>query len=134
MWEPRHLTSLWASLACCRDSFTFLPEAGSPYIHCSLPFHHSGCMCTDTLQHLKNIFTAAVCCEILKLYKLLYELQHVLQALMLPDIGFYMNCYIQAENICIFQLAVFMFDNQQTWLLHLVLNVSDQLIREIVCV
>jgi hypothetical protein len=24
MWEPRHLTTLWASTACCRDSFTFL--------------------------------------------------------------------------------------------------------------
>jgi hypothetical protein len=24
MWEPRHLTTLWASTACYRDSFTFL--------------------------------------------------------------------------------------------------------------
>jgi hypothetical protein len=23
MWEPQHLTTLWASTACCRDSFTF---------------------------------------------------------------------------------------------------------------
>jgi hypothetical protein len=23
MWEPRRLTTLWASTACCRDSFTF---------------------------------------------------------------------------------------------------------------
>jgi hypothetical protein len=23
MWEPRHLTTLWASTACYRDSFTF---------------------------------------------------------------------------------------------------------------
>jgi hypothetical protein len=23
MWEPRRLTTLWASMACCRDSFTF---------------------------------------------------------------------------------------------------------------
>jgi hypothetical protein len=21
MWEPRHLTNLWVSTACCRDSF-----------------------------------------------------------------------------------------------------------------
>jgi hypothetical protein len=25
MWEPRRLTTLWASTACYRDSFTFLP-------------------------------------------------------------------------------------------------------------
>jgi hypothetical protein len=25
MWEPRRLTALWASTACYRDSFTFLP-------------------------------------------------------------------------------------------------------------
>jgi hypothetical protein len=25
MWEPRRLTSLWASTACYRDNFTFLP-------------------------------------------------------------------------------------------------------------
>jgi hypothetical protein len=24
MWEPRHLTTIWASAACYRDSFTFL--------------------------------------------------------------------------------------------------------------
>jgi hypothetical protein len=23
MWEPRRLTTLWASTACCRDNFTF---------------------------------------------------------------------------------------------------------------
>jgi hypothetical protein len=23
MWEPRRLTTLWTSIACCRDSFTF---------------------------------------------------------------------------------------------------------------
>jgi hypothetical protein len=23
MWEPRRLTTLWAFMACCRDSFTF---------------------------------------------------------------------------------------------------------------
>jgi hypothetical protein len=23
MWEPRHLTTLWTSTACYRDSFTF---------------------------------------------------------------------------------------------------------------
>jgi hypothetical protein len=25
MWEPQHLTTLWASTACYRDSFTLLP-------------------------------------------------------------------------------------------------------------
>jgi hypothetical protein len=25
IWEPRRLTTLWASTACYRDSFTFLP-------------------------------------------------------------------------------------------------------------
>jgi hypothetical protein len=25
MWEPLRLTTLWASTACYRDSFTFLP-------------------------------------------------------------------------------------------------------------
>jgi hypothetical protein len=25
MWEPRRLTNLWASTACYKDSFTFLP-------------------------------------------------------------------------------------------------------------
>jgi hypothetical protein len=25
-WEPRGLTTLWASAACCRDSFAFLYE------------------------------------------------------------------------------------------------------------
>jgi hypothetical protein len=24
MWEPQHLTTLWASTACYKDSFTFL--------------------------------------------------------------------------------------------------------------
>jgi hypothetical protein len=28
MWEPQHLTTLWALAACYRDSFTFLP-----YVH-----------------------------------------------------------------------------------------------------
>jgi hypothetical protein len=29
MWEPRHLTTLWASMACYRDSLTFFyPEDG----------------------------------------------------------------------------------------------------------
>jgi hypothetical protein len=31
MWEPRRLTALWASTACYRDSFTFLP------LHCHMP-------------------------------------------------------------------------------------------------
>jgi hypothetical protein len=26
MWEPRRLTNLWAFMACCRDSFTFLKD------------------------------------------------------------------------------------------------------------
>jgi hypothetical protein len=26
MWEPRRLTTLWASMACYRDSFTILPR------------------------------------------------------------------------------------------------------------
>jgi hypothetical protein len=33
MWEPRRLTTLWASTACYRDSFTFLPyfeNVGAP--------------------------------------------------------------------------------------------------------
>jgi hypothetical protein len=25
MWEPRYITTLWASTACYRDIFTFLP-------------------------------------------------------------------------------------------------------------
>jgi hypothetical protein len=25
MWEPRRLTTLWASMVCYRDNFTFLP-------------------------------------------------------------------------------------------------------------
>jgi hypothetical protein len=29
MWEPWHLTTLWSSMACYRDSFTFLPLAHS---------------------------------------------------------------------------------------------------------
>jgi hypothetical protein len=28
MWEPRHLTTLWAFMACYRDSFTFLIYKG----------------------------------------------------------------------------------------------------------
>jgi hypothetical protein len=31
MWEPRHLTTLWASTACYRDSFTFLPILNIPF-------------------------------------------------------------------------------------------------------
>jgi hypothetical protein len=23
MWKPQHLTALWVSMACCRDTFTF---------------------------------------------------------------------------------------------------------------
>jgi hypothetical protein len=29
MWEPRYLTTQWASTACYRDSFTFYNLAGS---------------------------------------------------------------------------------------------------------
>jgi hypothetical protein len=36
MWEPRRLTTLWASTACYRDSFTFLPIARNlkPFFAC----------------------------------------------------------------------------------------------------
>jgi hypothetical protein len=30
MWEPRRLTTLWASTACCRESFTFRTSSTPP--------------------------------------------------------------------------------------------------------
>jgi hypothetical protein len=50
MWEPRRLTNLWASAACCRDSFTyftvglrerFTTRRLLPIIYCGLR-----CCCT----------------------------------------------------------------------------------------
>jgi hypothetical protein len=43
MWESRRLTTLWASMACYRDSFTFtftftLPHLTSPQVLALLPF------------------------------------------------------------------------------------------------
>jgi hypothetical protein len=41
MWEPQHLTTLWASTACYRDSFTFLLYArnniGPSTLPCGTP-------------------------------------------------------------------------------------------------
>jgi hypothetical protein len=33
MWEPRRLTTLWASMACYGHSFTFLPYQGQLYLY-----------------------------------------------------------------------------------------------------
>jgi hypothetical protein len=50
MWEPRRLTTLWASAVSYRDSFIFLPyvgiffgihpssTSGTRYFHCNLDF------------------------------------------------------------------------------------------------
>jgi hypothetical protein len=41
MWEPQHLTNLWASKTCYRDSFTFLHLP----LYVSVSFdHHQVCM------------------------------------------------------------------------------------------
>jgi hypothetical protein len=41
MWEPRRLTILWASVACYRDSFTFLQASFvRSVVPCSLTCHH----------------------------------------------------------------------------------------------
>jgi hypothetical protein len=42
MWEPRRLITLWASTACYRDSFTFLPILEYPDLYLDtfkLPIH-----------------------------------------------------------------------------------------------
>jgi hypothetical protein len=36
MWEPRHLTTLWAFTACYRDSFTFLPFFLPAWVFCMM--------------------------------------------------------------------------------------------------
>jgi hypothetical protein len=33
MWEPRHLTIVWAFMACYRDSFTFLTWVSTTVFH-----------------------------------------------------------------------------------------------------
>jgi hypothetical protein len=33
MWEPQHLTTLWASTACYRDTFTFFLKVGLCDLH-----------------------------------------------------------------------------------------------------
>jgi hypothetical protein len=38
VWEPRRLTTLWASSACYRDSFTFMCGTCSVHLYLSVPF------------------------------------------------------------------------------------------------
>jgi hypothetical protein len=39
MWEPRRLTTLWASAACCRDLFTFIKyNSMDPHLRTSVRY------------------------------------------------------------------------------------------------
>jgi hypothetical protein len=67
MWKPRRLTTLWAFVACYRDSFTFIPPAPKSakcpshaptnilHVACSLR-NNRMCFTPSLFRHLKEEF------------------------------------------------------------------------------
>jgi hypothetical protein len=50
MWQPRCLTTLWASMACYKDSFTFFP----PFLLCGIYKSHNA--------HYKHTISICIPC------------------------------------------------------------------------